>query len=61
MLRTFNCGIGMAVVAAPDQADAISANLTETGETVFRIGEIAAAAKDQAEVRIENVSSAWGW
>ena len=61
MLRTFNCGIGMAVVAAATQADRISASLTENGETVVRIGEIVVTAEGQAEVRIENVSNAWGW
>ncbi len=40
MARTFNCGIGMAVVVAPDDADAVSAALTEAGETVHRIGSI---------------------
>lgn len=44
MLRTFNCGIGMAVVAAPQDAEAVTARLTASGETVHRIGEIAKAA-----------------
>ncbi len=40
MLRTFNCGIGMAlVVAAADQARAESM-LRDAGETVFVIGEV---------------------
>ena len=45
MARTFNCGIGMAVVVAPDDADAVTAALAEAGETVFRIGHIAAGEK----------------
>lgn len=40
MLRTFNCGIGMAVIAAPDKADAVRAALALHGETVFEIGRI---------------------
>ncbi|GHG95164.1 phosphoribosylformylglycinamidine cyclo-ligase [Pseudodonghicola xiamenensis] len=40
MLKTFNCGIGMVVVVAADQADALVALLTEAGETVSRIGVI---------------------
>ncbi|HVJ02097.1 MAG TPA: AIR synthase-related protein, partial [Sphingomonas sp.] len=40
MARTFNCGVGMVAVVAPDQADAIAAELAEAGETVFRIGAI---------------------
>jgi phosphoribosylformylglycinamidine cyclo-ligase len=42
MARTFNCGIGMAVVVDADAADAIAAALEVAGETVFRIGAIEA-------------------
>jgi phosphoribosylformylglycinamidine cyclo-ligase len=45
MAKTFNCGIGMAVVVAPDDVDAVTAGLTEAGETVHRIGEIRSGAK----------------
>jgi phosphoribosylformylglycinamidine cyclo-ligase len=40
MARTFNCGIGMAVVVAADQADAVAADLAAAGEEVFRIGRV---------------------
>lgn len=42
MARTFNCGIGMVVIVAADQADAVATRLTEAGETVARIGVIEA-------------------
>jgi phosphoribosylformylglycinamidine cyclo-ligase len=42
MARTFNCGVGMAVVVAADVADAVMAALENAGETAFRIGEIVA-------------------
>jgi len=42
MARTFNCGIGMAVIVAGDEADATIAELEIAGETVWRIGAIAA-------------------
>ena len=40
MARTFNCGIGMAVVVAPQDVEAVTAALSQAGETVHRIGEI---------------------
>lgn len=40
MLRTFNCGIGMVAIAAPDRADAIATVLRRHGETVVRLGEV---------------------
>ncbi len=45
MARTFNCGIGMAVVVAPEDVDDVMAALTEAGETVHRIGEIREGSK----------------
>jgi phosphoribosylformylglycinamidine cyclo-ligase len=42
MLRTFNCGIGM-VVCVPQQAAQRATDILQAGgETVFRIGEVAA-------------------
>jgi phosphoribosylformylglycinamidine cyclo-ligase len=43
MLRTFNCGVGMALVAAPKDAGAITAVLQREGESVVELGEITAA------------------
>ena len=45
MARTFNCGIGMAVVVAERDADALCSALSEAGETVHRIGHIANGVK----------------
>jgi len=44
MLRTFNCGIGMVLVAAPKDAHAIAAVLQREGESVVELGEVTAAA-----------------
>jgi phosphoribosylformylglycinamidine cyclo-ligase len=40
MARTFNCGIGMVAIVAPDQVETVTQVLTATGETVHRIGRI---------------------
>lgn len=40
MLKTFNCGLGMILVVAPDRADALTALLAEQGEEVTRIGTV---------------------
>ncbi|MBN9439196.1 phosphoribosylformylglycinamidine cyclo-ligase [Bosea sp. (in: a-proteobacteria)] len=40
MLRTFNCGIGMIVVASAAEADAVVAALREAGEAPVRLGEV---------------------
>ena len=42
MLKTFNCGVGMVVVVAPEQVDAVSAVLSAAGEQLWRIGEVVA-------------------
>jgi phosphoribosylformylglycinamidine cyclo-ligase len=42
MHRTFNCGIGMVVVVAPDKADAALQLLNGAGERATLIGHIRA-------------------
>ncbi len=49
MLRVFNCGIGMAVIVAAQDADEATAVLSAAGETVCRIGSIDARAKNEAQ------------
>ncbi len=45
MARTFNCGIGMAVVVAADDVGAVTTALEAAGETVYRIGRVEVGAK----------------
>lgn len=40
LLKTFNAGIGMVAVVAPDRAKALAALLASEGETVHTLGEV---------------------
>ncbi|NIW24339.1 MAG: phosphoribosylformylglycinamidine cyclo-ligase [Gammaproteobacteria bacterium] len=40
LLRTFNCGLGMIVVVSPDEVDQAIANLQESGEQAWLVGEV---------------------
>jgi phosphoribosylformylglycinamidine cyclo-ligase len=42
MVRTFNCGIGMVVIASADEAGKLASQLESAGERVYRIGHIEA-------------------
>ncbi len=52
MYRTFNCGIGMAVVVAKGDADAAMRALKAAGETVWAIGEIRARQGNEAQTEV---------
>jgi phosphoribosylformylglycinamidine cyclo-ligase len=43
MLRTFNCGVGFVLYAAPRDVDAVLAALLNAGEDAFVCGQLAAA------------------
>ncbi|RJX30233.1 MAG: phosphoribosylformylglycinamidine cyclo-ligase [Oxalobacter sp.] len=52
MHRVFNCGIGMVVIVAKENADAAMAQLKAAGETVYKIGEIRARKGDEAQTMV---------
>jgi phosphoribosylformylglycinamidine cyclo-ligase len=52
MLRTFNCGIGMAVVVAAEDAERATALLAAEGEQVSRIGVIRSRAAGEHQTVI---------
>lgn len=53
MYRVFNCGIGMALVIAPEHTDAALRMLQSAGETVWRIGTIRQRIAGEAQTIIE--------
>ncbi|MFK7160872.1 phosphoribosylformylglycinamidine cyclo-ligase [Marinospirillum sp. MEB164] len=57
MYRTLNCGIGMVLAVAADQADAITQALTEAGETVFALGQIAPREGQEEQVQIKGINA----
>ncbi|HKB59632.1 MAG TPA: phosphoribosylformylglycinamidine cyclo-ligase [Gallionellaceae bacterium] len=52
MYRTFNCGIGMAVVVDRGDADKAAKLLQAAGETVWTLGEIRARQGDEAQTQV---------
>jgi len=46
LLRTFNCGIGMIVIVAKKDADAVTKAFTQAGDTAMTIGEVVRAAAE---------------
>jgi phosphoribosylformylglycinamidine cyclo-ligase len=51
MLRTFNCGIGMVVVVAPNAAAQVRAVFERNGESVVDLGEVVPLAPDAEPVQ----------
>ncbi len=52
MYRTFNCGIGMVVIVAAENAAAAIAHLQATGETVAQIGVIRPRNGDEHQTQV---------
>ncbi|MBL6941514.1 MAG: phosphoribosylformylglycinamidine cyclo-ligase [Rhodospirillales bacterium] len=57
MARTFNCGIGMAVIVASSQAEELAQVFTDNGEMVTTIGRV--VARDGGGVEIANIEDTW--
>jgi phosphoribosylformylglycinamidine cyclo-ligase len=49
MLRVFNCGIGMVLIAAEDDVDRLTGVLTDQGESVYRIGAVRERRDDEVQ------------
>jgi phosphoribosylformylglycinamidine cyclo-ligase len=59
MARTFNCGIGMMLVTAREDAQRVAADLSAAGEKVFEIGRIVARGSGTAAATVEGMAVAW--
>ena len=60
MARTFNCGIGMAVITAPEQADAALETMSKAGEAAYRIGLVQSLPDPTTgRVIVEGAETAW--
>lgn len=53
MFRTFNMGVGLALICAPDEEENIKSRLTVQNETVWTIGEIAERAEGEEPIVFE--------
>jgi phosphoribosylformylglycinamidine cyclo-ligase len=59
MLRTFNCGLGMVAVVAPEDEAAAREILTDHGETVTRIGHVVARDPGAPALAIRDLDATW--
>ena len=59
MLRTFNCGIGMVLVAEPGDAETLRGTLRAAGERVHVIGRIERRSGDGPQVLVEDLETTW--
>ena len=60
MARTFNCGIGMVVVVAVDQIEAVEQAFADANQPSVRIGQVKTVAESEAQVSINNRGEEWG-
>lgn len=53
LLRTFNCGVGLALICSPEEQDNVISRLAGQGETAWPIGEVTERVEDDAAIEFE--------
>ncbi|WP_321391055.1 phosphoribosylformylglycinamidine cyclo-ligase [Emcibacter sp.] len=61
MAKTFNCGIGMAVVVAAEDAEKAIKLFEENGETVYAIGRVVAREDGAPATVVNGKAGDWGY
>ena len=61
MAKTFNCGIGMAVIVPADKVNQATEILEANGETVYNIGTVRAKVGNEASTTVTGKSGSWGY
>jgi len=59
LATTFNCGLGMVVAVAPENAKSAMEMLTNAGETVFSVGQLRNRLGDEEQVNINELETTW--
>jgi phosphoribosylformylglycinamidine cyclo-ligase len=59
LARTFNCGIGMAVVTAPERTEHLRTVLRDSGETVITMGRLVRRNEHAPAVVLKGVAESW--
>ena len=58
MARTFNCGLGMIVITAAEDAEELMRFFTDVGETIYRVGEVEKNLGDN-RISLQGMESSW--
>ncbi len=59
MNRTFNCGVGMVCIIAPDRVEHLRSVFEANGERVFTIGSVVSISGDTPAIQISNPEAQW--
>ncbi|MDG1708532.1 MAG: phosphoribosylformylglycinamidine cyclo-ligase [Emcibacteraceae bacterium] len=61
MAKTFNCGIGMAVIVPADKVEEATKIFEANGETVYNIGTVRTKADGEPTTTVNGSAGSWGY